>query len=223
MNTYHEDLATLEHELNGIEKLLGSISDTEWAVPTGLVPVEPTQSHWTVLELTGHLGFGMSMLGNLLSTESQLPPQYDRTSFFQLPRAQVGPVVYQIAYEIVEGKTPADLMAYCHETFTDALARASAADPGFVGSALVGEMRIDEFVPTRIVEAVVHGLDISLTLGRDHRPTDAALSTVAAILDTLLWARDQQRRPPALADDWTWIQVAAGRARHRDLPMPLIN
>jgi uncharacterized protein (TIGR03083 family) len=223
MRTYRDDLATLGHELSAVDALLGSLSEAEWSAPTRLVPVDPAQPPWTVLQLAGHLGFAMSMLETLLSAGSALPPRLDRVAFLRLPRAEVGPVVYRTAVQVVDGRTPAEVLGYCRRTSGDALARAESVDPSFVGSPLVGEMRVDEFVVTRIVEAVVHGLDLGQALDLQHRPTDGGLEATAAVLDDLLWARDQRRRPAALVDDWTWVRVASGRARHPDLVAPLIN
>jgi hypothetical protein len=50
-------------------------------------------------------------------------------------------------------------------------------------------MRVDEFVASRVVEAVVHGLDLTLALGRDTIATPEGVALTAAILDDLLARR----------------------------------
>ena len=47
-------------------------------------------------------------------------------------------------------------------------------------------MQLGEFVPSRVVEAVVHGLDLTDALGRDSMATADGLAMTAAILDDLI-------------------------------------
>jgi hypothetical protein len=84
-------------------------------------------------------------------------------------------------------------------------------------------MRLDEFVPSRIVEAVVHGVDLTDAFGREPIATPAGIAVTAAILDELLARRTVAGRPADLADDWEWILAASGRADHDDPRLPLIG
>jgi hypothetical protein len=102
------------------------------------------------------------------------------------------------------------------------LARARLADPAFVGSAVLGTMWIDEFIATRILEAVLHGLDLAQALNRPATPSIAAVKCVADILDSVYRRKRAGSRPDALADDWLWVQVASGRRRHDSVVTPLL-
>jgi hypothetical protein len=84
-------------------------------------------------------------------------------------------------------------------------------------------MRLDEFVPSRIVEAVVHGIDLTDALGRPSIASPAGVAVTAAILDELLARRTVAGRPADLADDMAWIRAASGRADHADPRLPLIG
>ncbi len=84
-------------------------------------------------------------------------------------------------------------------------------------------MQVDEFVASRVVEAVVHGLDLTLALGRDPIASSEGLAQTAAILDDLLARRTLGRRPTDLADDFAWVLAASGRAEHTDTRLPLIG
>lgn len=84
-------------------------------------------------------------------------------------------------------------------------------------------MRVDEFVPTRIVEAVVHGTDLAVAVHREFRPGARALATTAAVFDGLLRVREGRASPASLSDDAKWIQVASGRLPSRDLPAPVLG
>jgi hypothetical protein len=84
-------------------------------------------------------------------------------------------------------------------------------------------MQVDEFVASRVVEAVVHGLDLTLALGRQPLASPAGLALTASILDDLLARRTLGQRPADLADDLTWVLAAAGRSEHADTRLPLIG
>ena len=84
-------------------------------------------------------------------------------------------------------------------------------------------MRADEFVASRIVEAVVHGIDLTQALGRESITTAAGIAATAAILDDLLARRTVPGRHPELSDDLDWILAASGRAPSTDNRLPLIG
>src|ERR671925_2088935 len=90
----------------------------------------------------------------------------DRSSFFIFPRSEVAPVVYDYADKMVEGKTPKQMPDVLHETFTKTIQGARAMAPDTVGPGYYALMRLDEFVPSRVVEAVVHGIDLTDAVGR---------------------------------------------------------
>jgi len=67
-------------------------------------------------------------------------------------------------------------------------------------------------VASRVVEAVVHGLDLTLALGRAPIATPEGTALTASILDDLLARRTLGRRPADLGDDLAWVLAASGRA-----------
>ena len=80
--------------------------------------------------------------------------------------------MYDYAYKMVEGKTPAAMPDVLHETFSKTVAEARAVPASTVGPGYFAPMRVDEFVASRIVEAVVHGIDLTPSAGpRQHRHT----------------------------------------------------
>jgi len=84
-------------------------------------------------------------------------------------------------------------------------------------------MRVDEFVASRIVEAVVHGIDLTQALGREPIATAEGIAATAAILDDLLARRTIPGRPSELSDDLEWVLAASGRAESSDNRLPLIG
>jgi hypothetical protein len=95
--------------------------------------------------------------------------------------------------------------------------------PDTIGPGYYALMRLDEFVASRIVEAVVHGLDITDAIGRESIATPGGTALTAAILDDLLACKTVAGRPADLADDMAWVRAASGRAEHVDPRPPLFG
>lgn len=223
MGSYEDAIDTLETELEGVEAVFSGLSSDQWALPTKLVPIDPEKKHWTVFELAGHFDISIGLTRMLIDSRQEGQPGRDRTSFFIFPRSEVAPVVYDYAYTMVEGKTPADMPAVLHETFSKTIEESRTSAPETIGSGYYALMRLDEFVPSRIVEAVVHGLDLTDALGRDSIATPAGITATAQILDELLARRTVAGRPADLSDEWAWIRAASGRSEHPDPRLPLIG
>jgi hypothetical protein len=223
VGSYQDSISVLEAELAAVEQVFAGLSEQEWRLPTKLVPVDPALPHWTVFELAGHFDIAIGLTRMLIEGRDGSQPARDRTSFFINPRSETGPVVYQYAYTMVDGKTPADMPGVLHETFSRTVAEARAVPADTVGPGYFAPMRVDEFVASRIVEAVVHGIDLTQALGREPIATAAGIAATAAILDDLLARRTVPGRPPELPDDMAWVLAASGRAESADNRLPLIG
>jgi len=223
MGSYEDTILVLEAELAEVERVFVGLSKDEWQLPTRLVPVDPALPHWTVFELAGHFDIAIGLTRMLIAGADASQPARDRTSFFINPRSESAPVVYDYAYKMVEGKTPADMPGVLHETFSRTVAEARAVPAGTVGPGYFAPMRADEFVASRIVEAVVHGIDLTQALSRDSIATPEGIAATAAILDDLLARRTIPGRPAELSDDLDWILAASGRAESSDTRLPLIG
>jgi Mycothiol maleylpyruvate isomerase N-terminal domain len=223
MGSYETTIDTLAGELARIEATFRGLTEPEWAASTHLVPVDPDLPHWTVFELAGHFDISIGLTRMLIDGLGEQQPARDRTSFFINPRSETGPVVYGYAYTMVEGKTPADMPGVLAETFGKTIEEARSVPADAVGPGYFAPMQVDEFVASRVVEAVVHGLDLTLALGREPIATPEGIALTASILDDLLARRTLGRRPADLADDLAWVLAASGRAEHPDNRLPLIG
>ena len=223
MGSYETTIDTLADELARIEATFRGLTGPEWATSTRLVPVDPDLPHWTVFELAGHFDISIGLTRMLIDGLGEEQPARDRTSFFINPRSETGPVVYGYAYTMVEGKTPADMPGVLADTFAKTIEEARSVPASAVGPGYFAPMQVDEFVASRVVEAVVHGLDLTQALGRDPIGTPQGIALTASILDDLLARRTVGRRPADLADDLAWVLAASGRAEHPDNRLPLIG
>jgi uncharacterized protein (TIGR03083 family) len=220
---YESSVAVLADELNRVEEVFRQLTAEEWARPTRLVPVDAALPHWTVFELAGHFDIAIGLTRMLIEGRGDSRPGRDRTSFFINPRSETGPVVYEYAYTMVQGKTPAQMPAVLAETFAKTIEECRSVAADTVGPGYFAPMRVDEFAASRVVEAVVHGLDLTQALGRDPVASAEGIAATAAILDDLLSRRTVGQRPPDLANDLAWVLAASGRADHQDNRLPLIG
>lgn len=223
MISYADALDVLERELDGVEKVFSGLTTEQWKMATKLIPLDPQQTPWTVFELAGHFDISIGLTRMLINSRQEGQPGRDRFSFFIFARSEVAPAIYDYAYTMVEGKTPAEMPAVLHETFSKSIEESRATDPDTIGSGYYALMKLGEFAPSRIVEAVVHGLDLTDALGRDSIATPAGISYTAQTLDELLGRRTVAGRPADLADDLGWIRAASGRSPHSDPRLPLIG
>jgi hypothetical protein len=223
LGSYEQAIDTLEAELLGLETVFRGLGDEDWKASTHLQPLDPSLPHWTVFELAGHFAISIGLAHMLTDDPQEGQPGRDRVSFFIFPRSEVAPVVYDYAYTMVEGKRPGDMPGVLHDTFTRAIEGARRSPPTTVGSGYYALMRVDEFIPSRVVEAVVHGLDLTDALSRDTIATPAGIAMTAEILDELLARRTVAGRPRDLADDLEWVRAASGRTPHPDPRLPLIG
>ena len=228
MSDYLTDVQLLEAELTRVEQAFRGLADSDWRRPTLLEPPGDTLPPWTIFELAGHLDIAIGVTRMLIASQQDGQVGRDRVSFFIFPRAQVAPVFYDHAYVMVEGKAPGQMAGVLAETFTRTIAEARVASPDVVGRFEFDDgdevlMRLGEFVPSRMVEAVVHGLDLTDALGQDPVATPEGVAVTAAIFDELLARLTVPGRPPDLTDDLAWIRAASGRAPHTDPRLPLLG
>jgi hypothetical protein len=227
MASYEQHVDTLDRELQGLLEVFRGLSAEEWQRTTLLEPLDPDQPHWTLFELAGHFDISIGLAAMLVDDpQPGGQPGRDRVSFFIFPRSEVAPVVYDYAYTMVEGKTPADMPGVLEATFAKVMEGARSNPPDLIGPGYYALMELGEFIPSRIVETVVHGLDLTDPLGIDPIATPAAVTECAAILDELLARRTVGTRPADLSDDMEWIRAAAGRrpqGKHPDPRLPLIG
>jgi uncharacterized protein (TIGR03083 family) len=228
MSDYLTDVQLLESELGRVEQAFRGLTSGDWRRPTLLQPPGDTLPPWTIFELAGHLDIAVGGVTRMLiSSQQDGQVSRDRVSFFIFPRSQVAPVFYDYAYTMVEGKSPGQMADVLAESFTRTIAEARATSPDVVGLfEYDGDevlMRLGEFVASRMVEAVVHGLDLSDALGQDPVATPEGVAMTASIFDELLARRTVPGRPADLTDDMAWIRAASGRSPHADPRLPLLG
>src|SRR5919198_4801390 len=157
-HSYDDAVRILEAELDRVEAAFRTLTGPDWRTPTKLRPLDQSLPPWTLFELAGHFDISIGLTRMLLAEPQHGQVGRDRVSFFIFPRSEVAPVVYDYAYTMVEGKTPEQMPDVLHETFSKTVQEARALPPDTVGPGYYALMRLDEFIASRVVEAVGPGI-----------------------------------------------------------------
>ncbi|MCA1845611.1 MAG: maleylpyruvate isomerase N-terminal domain-containing protein [Actinobacteria bacterium] len=223
--SYNDIVEALEEALEALEGTLAVLSAEDWARPTQLKPATPDTPPWTILELAAHMDVFMGIALGLMGEPQSAPPGLDGASFnIASSDGSQGAVLYQYMADHATGQTPGTMLEALHGTFKQALESARTSAPDTVGPAFYGLIRLDEFLVTRIGEAVVHGLDLTDALGRAPLPMPKAVPIAAELLDEVLARTRVAGRPADLVDDdLAFIRAAAGRGEHPDPRFPVVR
>src|SRR3954465_3851225 len=214
-----QSIDLLDRELRAVDELLNGLTDDDWARPTRLVP-EGDVPRWRVAGPGAHHDISIGLTLGLLDTVQGGQPGRDRVSFFIADRSQVAPVVYDYAVKHAAEQTRESLVQQTRSTFSRSLDGIRATDRSAIGSGFFALMTLEEWVPTRVVEAVVHGIDVTDALDRPTVATPEGIALTARILDELLARRTVAGRPADLGDDEACVRAAPGRPAHPDPRLP---
>lgn len=223
--SYGEIVDALEEALEGLESTLAGLSEEEWGRPTLLTPTAPDAPPWTVLELAAHMDVFMGIALGLMAEPHPGPPGLDGASFcIASSDGSQGAVLYRYMADHAQGQTPGTMLEAVHGTFKQSLESARAHAPDTIGPAFYGLIRLDEFLITRIAEAVIHGLDLTDALGRSPIPMPKGVPIAAALLDEVVARTRVPGRPADLVgDDLAFIRAVSGRGEHPDPRFPVVR
>jgi hypothetical protein len=221
--SYEETIDAVEEALGALEATLAVLSEEDWGRPTLLKSGDAPP--WTVLELAAHMDIFMAITLGLMAEPQQAPPAIDGASFcIACSDGSQGAMLYQYMADHAKGHTPGTILEVVHGTFKSALEGARSNPPDTTGPAFYGLMRLDDFMATRTVEAVVHGLDLTDALGRPPLAMPKAVPIAAGLLDEVLARTKVAGRPADLADDdLAFIRAASGRGEHPDPRFPVVH
>ena len=176
-------------------------------ISRGLDLDAPTRlAGWRNREVVAHLTMQPRLLVRFLATATheEVPPAIDLVANLSGTRS-LAEMVDQAARASAE-RGRLDFAAALAEA-EPALAAADLG-PMVTVTTVQGPIRLDDYLITRCVEAVVHGLDLVPQVD----PDPGALAVVAGAMTAIL----RRRRPDLVAaaaalDPREWVEVAAGR------------
>jgi hypothetical protein len=164
---------------------------------------------WTVRELYAHVARGVTTLAGLVAEPlpGGEPELADAASYFgTLMRRDAAAQVASAAREFA--RTATGLVDHFDGPATTALADARDAGASVVPT-VAGSMRLADYVPTRVVEATVHLLDLRAAVPEVDLPPRRAMSRTVDVLVDLMPAPD-------------FIRLATGRP-NASAPFPVLT
>src|SRR5207248_5402488 len=128
-------------------------------------------------------------------------PQRGRVRYLRYDAAGMAADVTARAREAAEDATTASLLTALREAVPAARSAIVGLAPATVIPSALGPIALVEYLPTRLLEACVHGLDLRAAIGAPPTPTPGAPSSTVAPPAALPAAP----RPPALAHDVAFV------------------
>jgi uncharacterized protein (TIGR03083 family) len=191
----------LAAEAANLSAALESVTEAGYDRPTRCPP-------WTVRALLAHVGMATDRVILMLAEPAPPTADTDAAGYYR-PDVRFSPATNS---ERVDGAVSAAaragsgaaLAARFGRTWRDAHAAVAREDPDRVVRTRHGDaMRLADFMVTRVVELVVHGLDLADALDRPPWTDDGALAVVTDLLvPTGSWT----------GDPMTLVRAATGRA-----------
>lgn len=204
------ELHALRAECERIEGTLRAVPPDAWQHP-GL-------GEWDLHTLAAHLTRGMGRLAAYLDQPVEGEPVKDRVSYFRYDADVVAPGVAARAAEEAKTLPAAALAATFADVWRDSADRAAKVAGSHVMATPFGAMHVQEYIATRVLEGVVHHMDVRRALDLSPDPDPDAAELVVELLEGLL----DGPRPRNLGRD-RFILVCTGRLPHDDPRFPVMR
>jgi uncharacterized protein (TIGR03083 family) len=203
------ELCAFAEECAAVDRTLAVVTTQDWGRP-GL-------GEWTIAELAAHLVHGAARIDAYLDLDPGGTPVWDRVSYFQFDLKAEAPAVAERARQEALNMNPHDLPARFATGWRASVDRAAVLPPEHVIATFRGPMRLDEYTVTRVVEMVVHHMDLRMALDQPPGVTPAAGRLVMGVLEGLLGSP----RPRNLGRT-RFILTATGRIPSADDRFPVL-
>lgn len=191
---------------------------------------------WRVSELVAHLAMCASAPARWLLDPAPVKAETDAANYVLCLGGAAADIDLRTR-ERAGTKPPAQLRAEVRAAVDELAAVAAVTDPARVIPTRLAPMRFDEFLITRLVEGVVHGLDLDPVVDADPLALRIATKVLLAALVAKAPGHTVEVRVPPIAavqcvqgprhtrgtpsnvveaDPLTWVRLAAGRLRWAD-------
>jgi uncharacterized protein (TIGR03083 family) len=207
-----------------IADAVDELPDDRFEAPTDL-------PGWRLSELVAHLAMCAGSPARWLSEPVPVKAEANVAAYLLCLKDAAGDVDTR-THDRAAGRTPGDLRADVRAAVDGLRAVVADTDPARVIPTRLAPMRFDDFLVTRCVEGVVHGLDLERVVEPDPDALKvAARALLAALVSKAPGHTVEVRVPPIAAvqcvegprhtrgtpsnvvelDALTWVQLAAGR------------
>jgi len=178
------EIDALDAQCRALGDLLAGLDVREWETPTRCAPLD-------VRGVTAHLVSQLLHVAELRdATPSAEAPRKDRVSWWDYDVAQDQQIVLDATLdalrELPHGPLAVAFARAAREAVEACRTHAADGDPVFLPGDL--PIRLSDYVATRVLEATIHGMDVTDALGREFEPAPEAMAVTGDILRALLGA-----------------------------------
>lgn len=204
-----ETLQPFEGAARAVEASIAAVAD--WDAP-GL-------GEWSVAELVAHLVRAADRITHYLDQPVEGDtPVCDRVDYFRFDHRGAAPGVADRSRQDAERIGTAALPATFGAAWTDTAAALRREPADRLLTTFMGPMTLEEYSATRVLELVVHGLDLCRALDLPERTDPAALAMTEDILRALL-----DGDGPEGLEGAAFVMAATGRDPHPDPRLPVLS
>ncbi|MCB0987980.1 MAG: maleylpyruvate isomerase N-terminal domain-containing protein [Microthrixaceae bacterium] len=158
--------------------MVGAVDDDAWERP-GL-------GEWTVRELVAHTDRAYRTVIDYLTGETVDPtPIATAAQYFRVVLAEETPHVHIAARAKREAAERDDWVVATDELALQCEKLIGDSPPDATCHLMVGEMPLDQYLATRVVELVVHGMDLADAIGLEVNPPPVSADVAARVLTDL--------------------------------------
>ncbi|MBW3657801.1 MAG: maleylpyruvate isomerase N-terminal domain-containing protein [Actinobacteria bacterium] len=206
-------LAALRMEGDALAGVVAAMTTQDLDRPTRL-------GDWTVQQLVAHLIRGVDRIPSYLAAGDPPDAGTDWLDYWSQAAETDPGGVAERARQFARAINGRRVLDVWKETLEVAVGEGRAAPADRLVRTPFGGIRLDHYLPTRVLEITVHGLDLRAALGLEEVATPIALGITAEVLDRLI----EGPRPDGLADDAVaWVLAATGRAPSDDPRLPVLT
>lgn len=211
---HERSVRALVTELDALDAVIASISPADLARVTRC-------DDWSLELLLAHLVRGVDRLRAYLAEAlPDEPPSIGWLSYWTTIAVVADSAsITERARTFAQQVNDRAISRVWREVHERALQVVHAAPPDRGVPTPFGVLRLDHYLPTRVVEVTVHGLDIRHALGLEQVVSPDALAVTADVLDNLL----PGDRAPGHEDDMTFVLAATGRTPSDDSRLPVLS
>lgn len=204
------EVEAFAQECAAIDETLSGIDDDAWD--------RPALGSWTLAQLVAHMVRGASRITEYLPLEVDDRPQVDRVGYCRFDGDAEAPAIAKRAVEEAAAVAAADLPGRFAAAWRASVAAANDHGAQQLLPTLMGPMRLDEYTATRVLEMVIHHLDVRATLDQPPVSTPAAARMTMSILEALLG----ESRPRNMGRT-RFLLAATGRLETDDPRFPVLH
>lgn len=206
-------LDALRVEADALTPVLDALRRDDLGRPTRL-------PEWDVQVLAAHVVRGVDRVRAYLTETLPDTAELTWTTYFTTATSTAAPGdVSGRARAFAAAINDRQVAEVWRSTVDETVRLAGIAHPDRCLQTPFGSIRLDHYLPSRVLEVTVHGLDLRHALGLEEVATPAGLAVTTALLDALL----DGPRPDGLGDDVTFALAATGRLAVADPRLPLLR